>query len=325
MKLSSDGKRTIYATWLGGTLSETPWDIAVGADGSAYIVGETTSEDFPVTPGAAQPAPGGTVNLGPLSFGDGFAARLDPAGQRLIYGTYLGGKGGDALLAIAIDPNSGNAFVAGKTEDANTQMMPGARTDAMFAILSATGTLIRKARAGNPETPEWGISASISPDGHYFSGLYLSNEVLELSPETLEPIRRANLRTATAPAIFALPGGLVEVAAPGGSLKTNIFLVPAGKPAIGALYLAQYDFRRASQPAVTAIVNAASYLQGRQFGGGDISLVGQRDLYDLRRTAAIAGTSIARWTRTADPVCRRDADQHSRAKRYPTRLKRDRY
>ena len=44
LKLSSDGKRTIYATWLGGTLSETPWDIAVGADGSAYIAGETTSE-----------------------------------------------------------------------------------------------------------------------------------------------------------------------------------------------------------------------------------------------------------------------------------------
>ena len=55
-------------------------------------------------------------------------------------------------------------------------------------------------------------------------------------------------------------------------MKTNIFLVPAGKPTIGALYLAQYDFRRASQPAVTSIVNAASYLQGRQFGGGDISL-----------------------------------------------------
>ena len=55
-------------------------------------------------------------------------------------------------------------------------------------------------------------------------------------------------------------------------MKTNIFLVPAGRPAIGALYLAQYDFRRASQAGVTAVVNAASYLQGRQFGGGDISL-----------------------------------------------------
>jgi uncharacterized protein (TIGR03437 family) len=36
--------------------------------------------------------------------------------------------------------------------------------------------------------------------------------------------------------------------------------------------LAQYDFGRASQPGVNAIVNAASYLQGRQFGVGDISL-----------------------------------------------------
>ena len=208
LKLSSDGKRTIYATWLGGTLNETPWNIAVGADDSAYIVGETTSDDFATTIGAAQPAFGGSVYDGLRTFGDGFIVRLDPAGQRLMYGTYLGGKGADALLALAIDPQSGNVFVAGRTEDAN--VMPGSRTDAMFAILSPAGTLIRKARTGNPETPEWAISASISPDGHYFSGLYLSNDVLELSPETLKPILRANLRTATAPAIFALPGGLVE-------------------------------------------------------------------------------------------------------------------
>ena len=87
---------------------------------------------------------------------------------------------------------------------------------------------IRKARSGNPETPEWAITASIGPDRHYFSGLCLSNDVLELSPETLEPIARANLRTGTAPAIFALPAGLVEVAAPGGGPGGGMEILYAG-------------------------------------------------------------------------------------------------
>lgn len=48
LKLSSDGSNLIYSTYLGGRGSDVANGIAVDAGGSAYIVGSTSSPDFPV-------------------------------------------------------------------------------------------------------------------------------------------------------------------------------------------------------------------------------------------------------------------------------------
>src|SRR5207249_3097651 len=72
--ISSDGTNVIYSTFLGGTQSDgvplptnpshalPPSDvtalgigIAVGADGTLFVAGETNVIDMPVTSGAAQP------------------------------------------------------------------------------------------------------------------------------------------------------------------------------------------------------------------------------------------------------------------------------
>ena len=39
-------------------------------------------------------------------------AKINPSGSAVVYSTYLGGSGGDAANAIAVDP-SGNAYVTG--------------------------------------------------------------------------------------------------------------------------------------------------------------------------------------------------------------------
>jgi hypothetical protein len=78
----------------------------VGPGGSAFIAGRATSNDFPTTPGAFQPAAPGGPN--------GFVAKLNPTGSQLIYSTYLGGSGYDQALAIGIDSNQ-NAYVTGST------------------------------------------------------------------------------------------------------------------------------------------------------------------------------------------------------------------
>ena len=46
-------------------------------DGNAYVVGNTKSTDFPVTPGAFQQTLKGTR--------DGFITKLDPTGSQLVY------------------------------------------------------------------------------------------------------------------------------------------------------------------------------------------------------------------------------------------------
>ena len=88
-------------------------DIDVDASGNAYIVGGTSSDDFPTT-NALQPAFGGGGNFGI----DAFVAKLNTVGDALVYSSYLGGKADDLGLGIAVDV-SGNAYVTGATSSAD--------------------------------------------------------------------------------------------------------------------------------------------------------------------------------------------------------------
>lgn len=106
-KLSSDGSSLLYSTYLGGSLDDFGYGIAVDLDGSAYITGNTLSRDFPTRQAYQAHASGGT------KLGDVFVARLSPAGSSLIYSTYLGGAGEDDGQAIAV--SGGNAYVTGST------------------------------------------------------------------------------------------------------------------------------------------------------------------------------------------------------------------
>ncbi len=58
-KLSADGASLVYSTYLGGSLHESAYGIAVDAFGHAYVTGHTNSTNFPVTPGAYQTSIGG--------------------------------------------------------------------------------------------------------------------------------------------------------------------------------------------------------------------------------------------------------------------------
>ncbi len=161
--ISADGTRVVYSTFLGGTVSDggvplpvnlfhlnPPANvetigvgIAVGPDGTLFVVGGTNSVDMPVTRGAAQPVIGGEE--------DGFVARIDTtkAGMTgLVYSTYLGGALNDFCAAVVID-STGNAFVTGETQSANFPTTLGAYqtlyslgTAAFVAKISANGSIL---------------------------------------------------------------------------------------------------------------------------------------------------------------------------------------
>ncbi len=104
IKLSPSGDRVIYATFLGGSGPDIGGKIAVDAEGNAYLLGCTSSPDFPVTPGSLQTAFSGGEDE-PTGRGDLFVAKLSPDGSALVYCTYLGGSGtevyGDTLVLDA--------------------------------------------------------------------------------------------------------------------------------------------------------------------------------------------------------------------------------
>src|SRR5207302_6382193 len=89
----------------GGSGPDVGHGIAVDAAGNSYIVGSTTSSDFPVTTGTYS------------GNQDAFVVRLDPDGNR-VYSTYVGGSGQEVGQAIAVDA-AGNAYITGSTQSTN--------------------------------------------------------------------------------------------------------------------------------------------------------------------------------------------------------------
>src|SRR5258708_30575202 len=79
--------------------------IALDADRSAYVTGQTDSPNFPTTIGAFQTRFAG---------GDAFVMKVDPTGSALVYSTYLGGSGADWGNGIAVN-SGGNAYATGNT------------------------------------------------------------------------------------------------------------------------------------------------------------------------------------------------------------------
>jgi len=97
-----------YSTYLGGSIFDIAWSIAVDAGGHAYIAGYAASSNFP-TVDPYQAGPGGQ--------GDAFVAKFDPDGTP-VYSTYLGGSYLDYATGIAADAQ-GNAYVTGTTGSVN--------------------------------------------------------------------------------------------------------------------------------------------------------------------------------------------------------------
>ena len=106
VKLNPQGSAFVYSTYLGGSDADSGRGIAVDLDGNAYVVGSTSSRDFPVV-NPFQPTFGGPM-------ADAFVARLNTEGNEFFYSTYLGGRLYDAAFGVTADI-SGNTYVVGTT------------------------------------------------------------------------------------------------------------------------------------------------------------------------------------------------------------------
>lgn len=116
-KLTPDGSRLVYATYIGGKNDDFALGIAVDSAGAAYVTGATLSSDFPVTAGAAQTTFGGSGG-GHIASGDAFLVKINPAGSAFSYATYLGGSQNERGAGVVVDKD-GNAWVSGHTLSRN--------------------------------------------------------------------------------------------------------------------------------------------------------------------------------------------------------------
>jgi uncharacterized protein (TIGR03437 family) len=119
-KLSPDGTRLVYSSFLGGGFEQSG-GIAVDDSGAAYVTG-TTYMNFPVTANAFQPTPGANCTYTPQWFnypmtGDAFVTKISPEGS-LVYSSYLGGGCGEYGYGITVNAD-GTVWVGGATFSPN--------------------------------------------------------------------------------------------------------------------------------------------------------------------------------------------------------------
>ncbi len=109
-KLNPTGRKLVYSTYLGGSEYDEGQRIAVDHSDNTYVAGATSSTDFR-TKNAYQKTYGGGCD-------DAFVAKLSPAGNNLVYSTYLGGNGFDWGSDVAVD-GSDDVYVTGCTFSTN--------------------------------------------------------------------------------------------------------------------------------------------------------------------------------------------------------------
>ncbi len=111
-------QQLVYATYLGGSGTDSLAGVAVDPNFSIYVAGTTNSPDFPTTTNAFQQAP----QSGTHGFVSKIAFPTSPASQvyALAYSTYLAGNGADTVTGLAIDNTTAqNAYVTGTTTSTN--------------------------------------------------------------------------------------------------------------------------------------------------------------------------------------------------------------
>ncbi len=96
-----------WSSIIAGNSIEYSRDVLVDHDGNIWVVGQTNSNNFPITPNAIQSSYAGGV-------ADGFISKLSSDGK-LLYSTYFGSYGYESLLGLAVDSH-GNVWMTGQTD-----------------------------------------------------------------------------------------------------------------------------------------------------------------------------------------------------------------
>ena len=168
----SSNDSLLWSTYFGGSQLDYSKDIAIGEDGSCYIIGTTLSGGFPT-----KNAFDNTYN----GYDDAFLAKFSATGA-LLWSTYLGGSDHDYGYSIAV-ASDGSCYVTGETQSidfptkhAFNSNYNGGNFDAFISKFSTNGILLWSTYLGGSSNDN-GYGIAVTCDGSCFvTGFTWSSE-----------------------------------------------------------------------------------------------------------------------------------------------------
>jgi hypothetical protein len=180
-ELDPNGAGLLYSTYLGGTGStgDQANGIAVDASGNAYVVGTTSSTNFPTQAPFQSTLKSSVSNV--------FVSKVTVGGGALIFSTYLGGSGaqGDLGAAIALGPKD-DIFVDGSTSSTDFPVtaaayqatLQGTNFNAFLTRFNTSGASLAYSTflgGGSGATNAYGLAVDSKPDAYLTGSTLASN------------------------------------------------------------------------------------------------------------------------------------------------------
>lgn len=164
IKLNPNATALLYSTFIGGPNRDTYNGIAVDANQNVYLSGNGQA-GFPVTTNAVQTTYGGGLY-------DAVVTKIDPTFSTLLFSTYLGGSGYDAITYAPHVNAAGEVYVGGFADvgfptvsGSYDVSYNGGTYDCFVAKLNAAGSaLIYSTYIGSPGD-DWGLGFDVNSNG----------------------------------------------------------------------------------------------------------------------------------------------------------------
>ncbi len=181
-KLNPNASNLIWATYVGGTDSDVPYSLFIPANGEIYILGASTSSDYPTSAGCFDNSYNGGSDI--------VVTHLNSTGTALIGSTYVGGSGEDgggwgipwsmnthdSQRGEIIADAAGNAWVASFTNSGDFPTSAGAYS----TVLNGSGTYdgVAFRLSNNLSAMQWGtFLGGTGNDGSYALRLNQAGEL----------------------------------------------------------------------------------------------------------------------------------------------------
>lgn len=180
-KIDLSRREVVFSTYFGGPGADDPGGVVSDETGAIYLVGKTSTADFPLTPGAT--FAGGES--------DAWLAKLDASGSRVIYGRLYGGEGLDRFEHLAYDGRGGLWVTGGSSSSTFPLVAPlydrgdGPIRGTLLAKLRASDGVILFSTFFGLETHPTAIA--VDPQGNpYVTGM-ARTPGLPVTPDAVQP------------------------------------------------------------------------------------------------------------------------------------------